>query len=94
MNFRSTSHGRVKTDASTVIFKIIAVVFVSFFALLCVYPFVLMVTGSFTSERVIITEGYRLIPSKWSLESYAIVLETPRLIGGGVRGVFLGYPKL
>ncbi len=82
MNVRSTSHGRVKTDASTLIFKAIAVMFVSFFALLCIYPFILMVTGSFTSERVIITEGYRLIPSTWSLESYQIVLETPRLIGG------------
>ena len=78
----ATSHGRVKVDTSTMVFKGIAVAFVSFFALLCIYPFLLMITGSFTSESLIIREGYRLIPSEWSVESYAIVLETPRLIGG------------
>ena len=76
------SISRVRVDASTRTFKLVAVVFVGFFALLCVYPFLLMVTGSFTSEALILSEGYRLIPSAWSTESYAVVLESPRLIGG------------
>ena len=64
------------------VFKTMAVVVVGFFSVLCIYPFVLMLTGSFTSEKLIVLEGYRLIPSQWSVESYAMVLETPRLIGG------------
>ena len=82
MLLQHTSHGKVKTDVSTVVFKTMAVVVVGFFSVLCIYPFVLMLTGSFTSEKLIVLEGYRLIPSQWSVESYAVVLETPRLIGG------------
>lgn len=78
----ATSHGRVRTDTSTAVFKLIGVLFVGFFALLCIYPFLLMVTGSFTAEETILAEGYKLFPSEWSLDSYAVVLETPRLIGG------------
>jgi putative aldouronate transport system permease protein len=73
---------KVRTDASTVAFKAFGAVMVSFFALLCVYPFLLMLTGSFTSEQMIIVEGYRLFPSSWSTESYRMVLENPRLVLG------------
>ena len=82
MNSYRRSIGRVRTDFSTVVFKVIAIVFVSVFSLFCIYPFIIMVTGSFTSEQTIIEEGYRLIPREWSVDSYKIVLETPRLIGG------------
>jgi len=64
------------------VFKAVAVVVSGLFALLCIYPFLLMIAGSFTAEQLIVTEGYRLIPSEWSLESYAVVLESPQLIGG------------
>ena len=82
MLINSTSHGRVRTDSSTLTFKAVGYLFVGSFAIICLYPFILMVTGSFTSEDTILAEGYRLIPTEWSVDSYAIVLETPRLIGG------------
>ncbi len=73
---------RVRVDTSTVVFKTIGVIIVSIFALFCLYPFLLMVTGSFTAEVAIIEGGYRLLPLEWASDSYEIVLETPRLIGG------------
>jgi putative aldouronate transport system permease protein len=82
MLIQATSHGRVRTDSSTLTFKAVGYIFLGAFAIICLYPFILMVTGSFTSEDTILAEGYRLIPTEWSVDSYAIVLETPRLIGG------------
>ncbi|MFW5814180.1 MAG: carbohydrate ABC transporter permease [Spirochaetota bacterium] len=73
---------KVRIDTSTMVFKTIGVVIVSIFALFCLYPFLLMLTGSLTSEAAIIEGGYQLIPTEWATDSYQIVLETPRLIGG------------
>ena len=39
-------------------------------AIACVFPFVFVIIISFTSEQSISLNGYRLIPSEWSLEGY------------------------
>lgn len=45
-------------------------VVVGLFALICLFPFVLMITSSFMNETEIIAEGYKLIPKEWSLSAY------------------------
>ncbi|MDT8718038.1 carbohydrate ABC transporter permease [Clostridium sp. 19966] len=40
------------------------------FALICLFPFLLMISSSFMSEKEIITEGYKLIPKKISFSAY------------------------
>lgn len=53
------------------------------FAVLCaliIYPFLLLVGISFTSESAIGKFGYRLIPSEWSLEAYKYVFNNPKSI--------------
>ncbi|MCL2461364.1 MAG: carbohydrate ABC transporter permease [Defluviitaleaceae bacterium] len=44
------------------------------FALACLFPFILMLVSSFTDEGTLVREGYRLFPSKWSLNAYKTVL--------------------
>jgi ABC-type glycerol-3-phosphate transport system permease component len=54
------------------------------FAVLCLVPFVLVMTASFTDEATLVREGYRLIPSKWSADAYASILRSdtiPRAYG-------------
>lgn len=53
------------------------------FIVLCafiIYPFLLLVGISFTSESAIGKFGYRLIPSEWSLEAYKYVFNNPKAI--------------
>lgn len=53
------------------------------FIVLCafiIYPFLLLVGISFTSESAIGKFGYRLIPSAWSLEAYKYVFNNPKAI--------------
>jgi putative aldouronate transport system permease protein len=45
------------------------------FAFLCVFPFLFVVIISFTDEGALASDGYRLIPSKWSLEAYRYVFD-------------------
>jgi putative aldouronate transport system permease protein len=47
-----------------------------FFAVLCVFPFLFVVIISFTDEKTLATNGYRIFPEKWSLEAYRYVFQT------------------
>ncbi|WP_334074341.1 MULTISPECIES: carbohydrate ABC transporter permease [Paenibacillus] len=55
-----------------VVFNLIA----GIFAFLCVFPFLFVVIISFTDEGVLARDGYKLIPSQWSLEAYRYVFQT------------------
>lgn len=50
--------------------------FAGIFAFLCIFPFLFVVIISFTDEGALANDGYRLIPSKWSLEAYKYVFQT------------------
>lgn len=63
-------------------FHIIGYSIVIIFSILCVLPFVLTLSGSFTKESSLFEEGYRLIPKTFSLDAYALIFKTPKLIIG------------
>ena len=46
------------------------------FALICVFPFVFVVIISFTDEKALARDGYRLIPKEWSLAAYQFVWQS------------------
>ena len=43
------------------------------FGLLCLYPFLQVLISSFADETTLLIEGYKLIPSKFSLQAYKVV---------------------
>ncbi|QNE35435.1 carbohydrate ABC transporter permease [Leifsonia shinshuensis] len=60
-------------------FTVISYIGVSLFALICIFPFWLIVSGSFTSEKVLSRTGYSLWPSPFSLDAYIAIFTGPRL---------------
>lgn len=54
--------------------KVIINLFVLFVTLFCLFPFLLVVSGSLTNETVIIREGYRLIPKQVDFTAYKLLL--------------------
>lgn len=46
------------------------------FAFMCVFPFIFVVIISLTDEKTLATDGYRIIPSQWSLEAYKYVFQS------------------
>lgn len=59
------------------LFKLISYIVLTIFALLCLFPFLLMITSSFMNESEILTEGYKLIPSTFTLNAYEFLFENP-----------------
>jgi len=50
------------------------------FASLCLIPFLLVISGSFTNEDSVLREGYRMIPRVFSLEAYEFIFKAPKQI--------------
>ncbi|MGN0166565.1 MAG: carbohydrate ABC transporter permease [Acetatifactor sp.] len=69
----SIQGSKVKIGASDMIIRGIGYVFVTFYALCCVFPFLVIVGTSFTSETVIRAEGVKLIPKEATLKAYEMV---------------------
>jgi putative aldouronate transport system permease protein len=49
---------------------------ISLFALVCILPFLLLVSSSMTDELSLIQNGYNLMPQKFSFEAYRLILKT------------------
>lgn len=80
------------------IFSGIGYVSLSILALLCIFPFILVVSSSLTEETKIVTDGYQFIPTAFSTEAYSILFKYPQeminaylvTIGVTVTGTLLG----
>jgi len=74
---RKRSINKIKGDRSRVIINILGYVFVGSFALLCLFPLILLVSASFTEEYTLMHDGIRIIPKEFSLEAYKAILNDP-----------------
>jgi len=72
---------RIKTPLSTTVFNGIGGVVMVSTALLCLVPFLLLISASFTTDRSIAFDGLRLIPGEASIEAYRILFRNPVIIG-------------
>ncbi len=59
---------------------ILSYIIISFMAILCLMPFILVISGSFTSNEAILRSGFGLIPSEFSWEAYAYAFRKPEEI--------------
>ncbi|AIQ77129.1 MULTISPECIES: carbohydrate ABC transporter permease [Paenibacillus] len=80
------------------IFSGIGYVSLIFLSVLCIFPFILVVSSSFTEETKILTDGYQFIPTAFSTEAYSILFKYPEqmiqayivTIGVTILGTVLG----
>ena len=80
----STAHRagsiKIRTPLSTILFNAVGGTVLLILAVLCVLPFILLVSASFTSENSIVWDGYRFIPGEFSTRAYDILLRSPQVI--------------
>ena len=72
--------GKVKTGKDVIFLHVFGYVFCTFIALMCLLPFVMIISGSFSSEAVVVQEGFSLLPRDFSLEAYKTVFEDPMVV--------------
>lgn len=71
---------KIKPSTSNIVFNILAYSLVAIVSIVCVLPFLLVVSGSFTDNGVIVREGYSLWPKVFSLEAYKVIFKNPASI--------------
>jgi ABC-type glycerol-3-phosphate transport system permease component len=79
---KSTDGKKVRKDAVSGAVTAFAVVFILLFAILCLLPFVMMISASFSDENIVMTKGIGILPKGFSIEAYKIALKNPRFIVG------------
>lgn len=71
---------KIKHGPDVIALNIIAYAFCGFIALICLVPFVMIVSGSLSSEAAIIKNGFSLFPQDFSLEAYKTVFKEPMVV--------------
>lgn len=66
---------KVKLGTSDIIIRTIGYIFITIYALACVFPFLIIIGTSFTTEQVIRAEGVQLIPKQFTLMAYEMVVK-------------------
>ncbi len=69
------SISKVKEGFGNKAIKVISYIVISFFALICLFPFALMISSSFMNEQEIIKEGYKLFPNNFSFKAYDMLFQ-------------------
>jgi putative aldouronate transport system permease protein len=92
---------KIKTESATIVFNFIGFTIITVLTLLCLLPFLLILSGSLTPEDEIIAQGFKFIPSHFTLDAYSSAFSNPGQIisayrvtilltlGGTALGLFL-----
>ncbi len=92
---------KIKTESATIVFNFIGYTIITILTLLCLLPFLLIVSGSVTSEDEILAQGFKFIPNHFTWDAYSSAFSNPGQIfsayrvtilltvGGTVLGLFL-----
>ena len=72
--------GRRVRGKDDIAIRAVGYILIGVFALICVIPFYLIIVASFTDEASLIRNGYPLIPTDFSIESYRLSLKNPTSI--------------
>jgi len=71
---------RTRLQPDRVLLDVIAIVVLGAVALVTIFPFLVLLVSSFTSEHFIINHGYALFPRELSVDSYDLILRNPQKI--------------
>lgn len=77
ISFNKTKTKAAGNQLDRQLFAAIGYVSLAVLAILCIFPFILIVSSSLTEESVIAIEGFKLFPTAFSREAYSILFEYP-----------------
>lgn len=69
---------KIKKTVDYIAMQIIAYSIIAVFAILALFPFLVLVIGSLSSEHSIINYGYSLFPKEWSVGAYKLIFQNPQ----------------
>jgi putative aldouronate transport system permease protein len=69
-------------DRTEYVIQSFSYIFLSILSVICTLPFIIMVSSSFNSENAIMKYGFSLWPREFSVFSYKLIFENPKLVIG------------
>jgi putative aldouronate transport system permease protein len=60
----------------------LAIILITVFSILCIFPFLLIIGTSFSSEAVVRIKGFTIIPEDFSLEAYKMIFKSGKILLG------------
>ena len=82
IDMRKSTGGQKVVDKTQRFIQIVGVAFTGLLSILCILPFVLIISASFSSERSIVLQGFSIIPKELSLDAYNLIFNNPEQILG------------
>lgn len=73
---------KIKKDRLTVVVHSFSYLFIGLFALACLLPFVLMISGSFSTETLINTTGLGILPKGFTVAAYNLIFKSAKQLIG------------
>lgn len=70
----------IRPSKGSRIFDYLNIVLLSVFALLTVLPFIYVIAGSFATQKELLTRGFILFPTEFTLDAYKYIFSTPTLV--------------
>lgn len=71
---------KIKVGSDVITLNFLSYGFCGIVALFCLIPFIMIVSGSFSSEEAIIQNGFSLLPQEFSFEAYKTVFKDPSVV--------------
>ena len=68
---------KIKIGSAMITFDLLGGLLMAILSILCLLPFVMLLSASFSSEQSILTQGYGLIPGEFSTKAYQTLFEHP-----------------
>ena len=69
-----SAKNKIKMTPGDRVLNLFFYLFITLFAVICLIPFILVVSSSLTQEQALTANGYRLWPSEFSLDAYRLVM--------------------
>lgn len=70
----------IRPSKGSRIFDYLNIALLSVFALLTVLPFIYVIAGSFATQKELLTRGFILFPTEFTLDAYKYIFSTPTLV--------------
>lgn len=69
---------KIKKGTATIVFEIITYVMLALGSIVCVLPFIIIISGSFTDNATILKEGYSILPRNFTWAAYQTIFKAPK----------------
>ena len=78
LDYEPSAPKTIKKSTGTKVFEAIAYTLLVIGSIVCVLPFIIIVSGSFTDNATILTQGYSLLPRDFTLSAYQTIFKSPK----------------